>query len=336
MGIIMIEEKLEILLITYNRSKDLENTFEQLLESPFANCKFTVLDNCSEDETPKLCSKYQKLFPKMRILRHGKNIGAEANYLRAVETSKSIYTWILCDDDNYDFSNCSDVVDVINSGSSDLICVSSPSKMEWERGIKTTSKKLINDYNDYFRVFSFIPSLIFKTNLYDSECIIKSYSNFSNLFPQLIFIIKSEKDDFSVYIAKKAIVERGSHNLPSFSSLAWLNGFINTCSQIKNKKIRRKAMYGLLEDNFFKNVIYFFVLEKMWYQTPYKNIVLFFYSYIITIGFSLDVIYLVLLLPFAFMPIVIYKYIFKLYILLKYEIHHKTPPESIQIETIFD
>ena len=74
----------------------------------------------------------------------------------------------------------------------------------------------------------------------------------------------------------------------------------------------------------------------MWYQTPYKNIVLFFYSYLITIGFSLDVIYLVLLLPFAFMPIVIYKYIFKLYILLKYEIHHKTPPESIQIETIFD
>ena len=56
----MIEEKMEIILITYNRSKYLDNTLNQFLNSPFKNCKFTVLDNCSPDNTPEICAKYEK------------------------------------------------------------------------------------------------------------------------------------------------------------------------------------------------------------------------------------------------------------------------------------
>ena len=36
---IMIEEKLEIVLITYNRYKDFENTLKQFLNSPFSDVK---------------------------------------------------------------------------------------------------------------------------------------------------------------------------------------------------------------------------------------------------------------------------------------------------------
>ena len=57
----------------------------------------------------------------MMIVRHPKNIGANPNILRAVETSNSIYTWIICDDDFYDFSDCLDIIDAINSEKFDLI-----------------------------------------------------------------------------------------------------------------------------------------------------------------------------------------------------------------------
>ena len=107
---IMIEEKLEIVLITYNRYKDLENTLKQFSDGPFSDCKITILDNCSDDKTPEICVKYKNIFPDMTIIRHRKNIGGNANILRAVETSKSIYTWIICDDDSYDFSDCLDIV----------------------------------------------------------------------------------------------------------------------------------------------------------------------------------------------------------------------------------
>ena len=121
----MIEEKMEIILITYNRSKYLDNTLNQFLNSPFKNCKFTVLDNCSPDNTPDICAKYEKLFPNMHIVRHSTNIGGNANILRAVETSESKYTWILGDDDNYDFSTVDDVIDAVVSDKYDFIYVTS-------------------------------------------------------------------------------------------------------------------------------------------------------------------------------------------------------------------
>ena len=118
---LMIEEKLEILLITYNRYKDLEKTLKQFYDGPFSECKFTILDNYSDDNTPDVCTKYQKLFPNLIITRHEKNIGGNANILRAVETSNSLYTWVICDDDNYDFSDCSDIINAIDSEKYDLI-----------------------------------------------------------------------------------------------------------------------------------------------------------------------------------------------------------------------
>jgi glycosyltransferase involved in cell wall biosynthesis len=102
----MLEEDLEILLITYDRAKDLEKTLNQVLNSPFKNCKITVIDNCSPDDTPQVCAYFQKLFSNLEIIRHKKNIGSSPNYLRAVELSSSNYTWVLCDDDTFDFSNC--------------------------------------------------------------------------------------------------------------------------------------------------------------------------------------------------------------------------------------
>ena len=84
-------------------------------------------------------------------------------------------------------------------------------------------------------------------------------------------------------------------------------------------------------------IISFIALEKMRNdQSPYRNIVLFFTSYVITVGFSLDLLILVLFLPFIFIPNIINRYIIKSYIFFKYKIHDKTPPKSIQIENNID
>lgn len=187
----MIDDALEILIITYNRAKYLDRTLAQLLGSPFSRCKITVLDNRSSDETPLICAKYQSLFPDFGILRHWKNIGACANYLRAVELSESLYTWILCDDDTFDFTDCLDVVDAIELGGVDLIHTGAPGEFGWRRGITTTSANLTKNGTHYFWVFSFVPSLIFKTERFDSECIAKGYRISVNSYPHFEFLRKS-------------------------------------------------------------------------------------------------------------------------------------------------
>ncbi len=310
----MIEKKLEILIITYNRSMDLENTLKYLFKSPFSKCKISILDNASPDDTQDICLKYQKQFPKMEIIRHKKNIGAAANYLRAVELSESLYSWILCDDDNLDFSDCSDIINAIETQNFDLISVGHPSYSNWMRGVKTTAKKLIDDGATYFTTLSFIPSSIYKTGLYDSFCLHKSYDNIYTLFPHFAFITKSVEDDFSIYVSKKEIVIRDGHNNPGFSGLEWLNGWFNSCLLLKDKKIRQKAIHEISFDSpLVKKFLLTIISEKIVNnEKSLKNYLMFLSSTISALRFSKDIFLIPLIIPLILVPAWIYKNIGKL------------------------
>ena len=202
----MIEEKLEIVLITYNRADYLDHTLKEVLKSPFADCKITILDNSSIDNTSAVCAKYQKLYSNMKVVRHKRNIGGNPNILRAVETSSSTYTWILCDDDNYDFSDCVDVIEAIDSEKFDLISIGAPGQQDWERGLEITSQELVERGSKYFHIFTFVPGFIYKTELYDSMCVHEGYFNIHNIYPHFPFINKSFEENFQVYVSKKEII----------------------------------------------------------------------------------------------------------------------------------
>ncbi|MFT5128688.1 MAG: glycosyltransferase involved in cell wall biosynthesis, partial [Rhodothermales bacterium] len=159
----MLKEKLEILLITYNRAAYLDSTLRQFSESPFRDCRFTILDNCSEDETPAICEKYRSLLTGLTVIRHPKNIGANGNQLRSLEISKADYTWLICDDDVYDFSSVSDLVNVMEEGSSDLIVVGTWDDLNIEQGVFTTTQALLLEQKRYFSIALFGPSVIYRT-----------------------------------------------------------------------------------------------------------------------------------------------------------------------------
>lgn len=260
----MIEKKLEIFVITYNRANDLKKTLEKLLSSPFCRCKLTILDNCSNDETNKICSRYQKQFSNFQAIRHPKNIGASANYLRAVELSNKEYTWILCDDDQYDFSYTYKTEKAITENF-DLILVGEPSITNINRCFKTTVQKL-NEKILYYYTLSFIPSIIYKTELFDSKCIQEGYKNAATQYPHFPFINKTVQNDYSIYISN-IIVKRSKFNSPPLSNLNWLINWIKCCLIINEKKTRKKAIYELTRDykliSMIKNVVLFIGQEKI-------------------------------------------------------------------------
>jgi glycosyltransferase involved in cell wall biosynthesis len=316
----MIEEKLEILLITYNRAKDLENTFKQLLGSSFANCKFTVLDNCSTDTTPEICSKYQKLFPKMKILRHKKNIGGGPNYLRALELSDSIYTWVLCDDDEYDFSDCSDVIDAIESEKFDIIIVTSHFQYGWERGLETTSTELMKRGSRYYHTLSFMPAIIFKTDLFDSYCIHKGYFNVHNLYPHFEFINKSVEENFTIYVSKNEIVKVGTNNQSAFSPLYLRLVWMNSCMSIKDHKIRKQTIY--FSESYYSIIKNFFIvilIEKWNNKKVFDIIIQLKNAFIINFGLSTDLIILLFIFIFAIIPSFFYRMSVRVYISINKE-----------------
>lgn len=327
----MIEDKLEIILITYNRAKDLNNTLKMLYESPFKKCKITVLDNNSNDETPEVCTKYQELFKDMNTLRHDMNMGSSPNYLRAVEIAKMPYTWVLCDDDPLDFSNCLDVIDAIESDNYDLILVGSETQLDWERGLKTTSRELIEKGAHYYNNLSFIPCTIFRTELFDAYCLYRGYFHVPDIYPHFEFINKSVENDFSVYVSKQKIVQWGNDNLPGFSQLNILQGWLNACTTIKDKKIRKKSLYGPANfTGFIEGILSSIVFEKIRENGKSSSEILmpFISSFVLGFGFSKEQLILPLIVSASLVPSSIFKSSLKTYMYFKYDRKGKEVPEK--------
>lgn len=238
----MIEDKLQISIFTYNRARSLDRTLEQLQDSPFARCKITILDNTSTDETPSVCERWAEKMHDLCVIRHPKNIGASANYLRAVEVSTSLYTWVLCDDDSYDFSDCQDVLDEIEAGHFDWICVGAPGQAKWEHGLRTTTRALWKRGSRFFFVHTFVPSLIFKTALFDSECMALGYANAVNLYPHHRFVQKGLEQNFSEYVSRRVIVHRETAGTVNHG-LHFLVAAYSSTATIPDKYVRRLALY---------------------------------------------------------------------------------------------
>lgn len=259
----MLDGKLEIVLITYNRAGFLQRTLEELSVSPFRECQLTLLDNCSTDDTPEVCKTMKPFFPGMQIIRHKKNIGGNANYLRAVELSTAEYTWIVCDDDTFDFSAATAIIDAIIVGADDIILLRPVCDGGVVRTGHTTVRELIAADFMYYFSLSFFPAAIFKTALFDSDCLMNGYRLIPDSYPQFGFINRSVKDDFSVFIPDPPLVIRNDVNVSTFSPLSWYKAWVSCCSTIEDSEIRNETVFQATRlRGFFKSLAFWIALEK--------------------------------------------------------------------------
>ena len=206
----------------------------------------------------------------------------------------------------------------------------------------------------YFIARSFVPGNIFKTELFDSICIVNGYANIHNFFPLFPFVNKSLEKDFSIYISKKNIISAGTHNTISFSSVYFLSSWINSCSIIKNKNIRKNAVYSLviwintllIRDNntvydpwefggtrsLIIRIIASITWDKMmWEQEFSKNILSLIFAILSTFSFSKDTLTIFLILPMSVTPRFLFKFFLKLYIYLLYDTKGKSIPSEWNI-----
>ncbi len=240
---VMLEDRLGLFIVTYNRAKSLRRTLEYLLNSPFAGCRITILDNHSADDTPNVCHEYVARFSHLSVVRHRVNIGLSANYLRAVELSRKEYTWILGDDDHFDFNGADDIILKVESGLPDLIIIGAVNQPEWSLGEDTTAQKLVKRRFPYFYISGWITGVIFRTSMFDSECFYKGYKNADNVFPHYYFFVKCLENNVKVYVTKRWICDTrepagGYGRLASEMACGWLY----SARYISNPSIRRIAL----------------------------------------------------------------------------------------------
>ena len=239
-----INELLDIFIITYNRAAKLENTFKQIFSnsSPIKNFEITVIDNNSTDTTELIVQKYQKKYQNLKYTKNKYNIGGNANIMKAFLSAQKEYVWILADNDNYNWESWSEVEQAVID-KKDAIMVS-------------TSELPKEDIAQFFIQTTFLPGVIYKTELIDDDVMGNMAFNISNMFPHLALSSKLINENKDVLIVKKAVVEvcsnideitgeykytRGYSDKkvhPLMRDMNWIAGYANSLYMIQDEKLR--------------------------------------------------------------------------------------------------
>ena len=253
---------LEIIIITYNRSVYLDNTLRQLVDCPFSVFSIIILDNCSEDNTHEIFLKYQDRFPDLKYVKNKINIGADANVLRAAELSNGQYTWVLADDDEYDFTNCDDILEELAKQEVAAIMVGWSKPFIWPKGgMRDSPVNLIKKGFPCLSVPTFVPSSIFKTSLFQNQ-IRTSYTNIVNLFPAMTYYIKLYDTNEYVYVSKYKIVTAAGLAAYDYTFLRVMAAVINTYYLIDSPHVRRQAFNACYPNVIYKTFIDYVLMMK--------------------------------------------------------------------------
>jgi glycosyltransferase involved in cell wall biosynthesis len=99
---------------TRNRAELLERAVRSVLAQQGVELELVVSDNASTDGTAALCDDLAAADPRVRVVRHEADVGAEANFRTVLEEARgSLFMW-LADDDWIDpgyVAACAEVLD---------------------------------------------------------------------------------------------------------------------------------------------------------------------------------------------------------------------------------
>lgn len=201
---------LSIVIITYNRSALLERTLASLHASPLRDCEIWILNNASTDHTAAVAAAWQARFPSLRLVTHPVNIGGNANILRAHEYGTATYRWVLCDDDDLNFSQAGDLLEALAAGSCDLIRVAEPGVEPAERGTTRPLGELLEDpHGSAFYSLGFVPGVIVRTEPVKPQ-LLHAYWEIRTCYPQVFLLARSFPPSSLVYTTRTALLRRGT------------------------------------------------------------------------------------------------------------------------------
>ena len=282
-------DNLAIFLITYNRKDYMRRTLDSLISkvSPFRDCDITVLDNASTDGSSELIDRYCQMKSNIHHIKHKVNIGGNGNITRGFElgaTCDKEYFWVICDDDKFDFSNASELVEKMRD-KKDVICVSDYCIQPDENYNASIEDTLIQ--------LTFVPAGIYKKSLMDGDIFTNMNHSIYTMFPQLcapIHAVNKYGED-SISVLSSPIVFNGLHcddpcrdfsyvrglddkELTKFhEDVSWILGFANAITLLKDKNLQKlvveKAItnsetYGNLENFYFAMFNTYLHLDKFY------------------------------------------------------------------------
>ena len=226
-------------LITFNRASHLEATLNAFLKAGLMNMRLHVLDNCSTDNTPEVVRDFQQAWPNLQYHRNVYNIGGNANILRSVELSDSVYHWCIGDDDQWLLDNVAELAQVLEQNQADIIRLGWLASVD-SRGQEVALPKLILQEKLFFASVSMISATILRRSLVTAQ-LAPAYANISNFYPQLIpVILNATNSTIKAYTLKQDLMTHTPSTEAGYfmGDLEWYTVWYKTGLFFKDKALR--------------------------------------------------------------------------------------------------
>lgn len=268
-----LKDKLQIILITYNRGKHVQYMLDTLLakNSPAKDLNILVLDNNSTDNTSQVVETFKKKHSNLCYCKNHYNLGIGGNIARAMELASSEYVWILGDDDELHFEAWPDLEEAIIQDKEIIIAARYAIKKGHEQDLSFLVGQL-----------TFISSGIFKTSLFTDTVMSNVINNIYTLFPHLVPVVEyiNEGKANNIYVLPRALVSngmspetdcsyiRGYESCKLYlkqSSMSWIVGYANVLIQLKDKKLIYSMMDNPIRNGIFTGWLRFYRFMQIMY-----------------------------------------------------------------------
>jgi len=120
-----MEKLVSIVLPVYNGSKYLKYSIESILNQTYKNWELIIVDDCSTDDTPRICKNYAEDDKRIKVIKNARNIKLPSALNKGFEFAKGEYFTWTSDDNMYKENAVEKMAEFLdNSKDTDLVCTS--------------------------------------------------------------------------------------------------------------------------------------------------------------------------------------------------------------------
>ena len=94
-----MDEKIDILMATYNGERYLKEQIESILNQTYSNIRLLICDDLSTDNTYNILKEYEKKDKRVKVTRNENNLGVTKNFEKLLSMVESKYYMFSDQDD---------------------------------------------------------------------------------------------------------------------------------------------------------------------------------------------------------------------------------------------
>lgn len=126
----MENNKISIIIPTYNTEKYIEKAIKSVMEQTYQNFELLIVDDCSKDNTKEICKKYVGQYENIELIEKSKNVGVSDSRNIGLSRATGKYIYFMDSDDYLEKDMLQGLIDIMNKYQPNLISTGFFSEVE--------------------------------------------------------------------------------------------------------------------------------------------------------------------------------------------------------------